>query len=450
MSTSNSSIENNSNITTGKSPISWVPSLYFAMGMPFVVLNMVCTLMFKGLEVSDAQIAFWTSLIMFPWTLKPLWSPLLELYKTKKFFVVITQISTGCLFGLLAIALNLPDFFAISIAILAIIAFSGATHDVAADGVYMSTLSNEDQAKYIGWQGAFYNIAKIAATGGLVYLAGALIKYFTGDVTGMSAEAAATASHHGTVMAWMTIMFIIGGVMLVLGIYHIKMLPSGGSAANDDKGTFSEKMSQLGSVFKDFFQKKHIVYYIFFIILYRFAEGFVMKIVPLFLKAPRAEQGLGLTEQQIGIVYGTFGAAAFVIGSILAGYYIAHRGLKKSLFSLCCVFNIPFLAYTLLAIYQPENIWLIGGGIVMEYFGYGFGFVGLTLFMMQQVARGKHQMAHYAFASGIMNLGVMLPGMISGYVSDALGYKMFFIFVLICTIPAFLITWFVPFTYSDK
>ena len=174
-----------------------------------------------------------------------------------------------------------------------------------------------------------------------------------------------------------------------------------------------------------------------------------MKIVPLFLKAPRAQQGLGLTEQEIGLCYGTFGAAAFVIGSILAGYYIAHRGLKKSLFSLALVFNIPFIAYTLLAIYQPENLIWIGGGIVMEYFGYGFGFVGLSLFMMQQVAPGKHQMAHYAFASGIMNLGVMLPGMLSGLCSDILGYRRFFIFVLICTIPALLITWFVPFTYPD-
>ena len=246
-------------------------------------------------------------------------------------------------------------------------------------------------------------------------------------------------------------MFIIGGVMLLLGFYHIAMLPTGGSAADsDDKGSFSDKMTQLVDVFKDFFNKKHIVYYICFIILYRFAEGFVMKIVPLFLKAPRAEQGLGLTEQEIGIVYGTFGAAAFVIGSILAGYFIAHRGLKKSLFILCCVFNLPFIAYALLAVYQPESIGLIGAGIVAEYFGYGFGFVGLTLFMMQQIAPGKHQMAHYAFASGIMNLGVMLPGMISGYVSDLLGYKYFFIFVMICTIPAFLITWFVPFTYDDK
>lgn len=438
------------NIQNRRSPISWVPTLYFAMGMPFVVLNMVCTLMFKGLDVSDAQIAFWTSIIMFPWTLKPLWSPLLEIYKTKKFFVIFTQIATGCIFGLVALALHLPNFFAVCIALLAIIAFSGATHDVAADGVYMASLSKDDQARYIGWQGAFYNIAKIAATGGLVYLAGMLIETYTGDVTGLSPAAAAAAKHNGSVMAWTIIMAVIGGIMVILGLYNAKFVPSDVKKDAEERPGFKETMVELGNVFVDLFRKRHILYYIFFIILYRFAEGFVMKIVPLFLKADRADQGLGLSEKEIGLCYGTFGAAAFVIGSILAGYYVAHRGLQKSLFSLCCVFNLPFVAYTLLAVYQPESLVLIGGGIVLEYFGYGFGFVGLTLFMMQQIAPGKHQMAHYAFASGIMNLGVMLPGMLSGYVSDWLGYRHFFIFVLFCTIPAFLITWFVPFTYPDK
>lgn len=438
------------NIQNRRSPISWVPTLYFAMGMPFVVLNMVCTLMFKGLDVSDAQIAFWTSIIMFPWTLKPLWSPLLEIYKTKKFFVIFTQIATGCIFGLVALALHLPNFFAVCIALLAIIAFSGATHDVAADGVYMASLSKDDQARYIGWQGAFYNIAKIAATGGLVYLAGMLIETYTGDVSGLSPAAAAAAKHNGSVMAWTIIMAVIGGIMVLLGLYNAKFVPSEVKKDAAERPGFKETMVELGNVFVDLFRKRHILYYIFFIILYRFAEGFVMKIVPLFLKADRAEQGLGLSEKEIGLCYGTFGAAAFVIGSILAGYYVAHRGLQKSLFSLCCVFNLPFVAYTLLAIYQPESLMLIGGAIVLEYFGYGFGFVGLTLFMMQQIAPGKNQMAHYAFASGIMNLGVMLPGMLSGYVSEWLGYRDFFIFVLFCTIPAFLITWFVPFTYPDK
>lgn len=411
-------------------PVSWVPTVYFAMGLPFVVLNMVSVLMFKGLDISDAQIAFWTSLIMLPWTLKPLWSPFLEMFKTKKFFVIITEITSGVLFGFVAFSLHLPHFFVYAIALLAVIAVSGATHDVATDGVYMNVLNKEDQAKYIGWQGAFYNLAKVIATGGLVYFAGYLIDHF------------------GTLYAWSVIMCLCGAIMMLLGFYHIRMLPTGGAASREVR-TVKDSMSALWEVIRDFFSKKYIAWYICFIILYRFAEGFVMKIVPLFLKAPIAQQGLGLTEQQIGLYYGTFGAAAFILGSLLGGYYIAARGLRKALFSLCCAFNIPFMVYTLFAIYQPSSGWIIGSGIAFEYLGYGFGFVGLSLFMMQQVAPGKHQMAHYAFASGIMNLGVMLPGMLSGFVSDWLGYQHFFVFILFATIPAFLITWFVPFTYPD-
>lgn len=398
----------------------------------------------QGAGIGDAQIALWTSLIMLPWTLKFLWSPFLEMFKTKKFFVVLTRIVAGAGFALVALALHLPAFFAVCIALLAVIAFSGATHDVATDGVYMSELNKQEQAKYIGWQGAFYNIAKIVASGGLVWLAGWLLKSF-GGVEGTT-EA---VRHEATVQAWMTVMLIMAGVMVLLGLYHMRMLPSGGAAASGAKSV-RETWERLVSVIKDFFLKKHIWYYIAFIILYRLAEGFVMKIVPLFLKAERSAGGLGLNEQQIGLYYGTYGAAAFVLGSLLAGYYISHRGLQKTLFSLCCLFNLPFVAYTLLAIYQPESGLLIGGAIVLEYFGYGFGFVGLALFMMQQVAPGKHQMAHYAFASGIMNLGVMLPGTVSGFVSDFMGYEKFFIFTMVATIPAFLMTYFVPFTHADE
>ncbi len=420
------------NITSQEvSPVRWVPSVYFAMGLPFVVLNMVSVLMFKGMGISDAQIAFWTSLIMLPWTLKPLWSPFLGMFKTKKFFVVLTQIVTGICFGLVALALQMPHFFAITIAILFIIAFSGATHDIATDGVYMQELDKEEQAKWIGWQGAFYNLAKVVASGGLVWLAGYLI------------------GHFGTTNAWMSIMGLCGTIMFLLGIYHIKVLPTGGKATGEAR-SFKDGMKELWEVIRSFFAKKYIIWYICFIILYRFAEGFVMKIVPLFLKAPVAEQGLGLTEQEIGLYYGTFGAIAFILGSLLSGYFIARIGLKKALFPLCCAFNIPFAVYLLLAVFQPSEGWVIASGIAFEYFGYGFGFVGLTLFMMQQIAPGKYQMAHYAFATGIMNLGVMLPGMLSGFISDAIGYKSFFIFVLFATIPAFLITYFVPFTYDDK
>ena len=411
-------------------PICWVPTVYFAMGLPFVALSMVSVLMFSDMGVSNAQIAFWTSLIMLPWTLKPLWSPFLEMFKTKKNFVVATQMVTGVAFGLVALSLPLPDFFCYAIAFMGVIAFSGATHDIAGDGVYLTELNATMQAKYIGWQGAFYNLAKILTNGGLVYLAGSL------------------KDSIGIVHAWMVIMGICAAIMVVLSLYHVRMLPSGGAASGDVR-TVKDAMHMLWEVIRTFFQKKYIVWYICFIILYRFAEGYVMKIVPLFLKAGIDQGGLGLPVQEIGIIYGTFGAAAFVLGSILAGYYISAFGLRKTLFSLCCVFNIPFVVYLLLAIYQPSNVWVIGSAIVFEYFGYGFGFVGLTLFMMQQVAPGKHQMAHYAFASGIMNLGVMIPGMMSGYLSDWLGYRNFFIWVLVATIPAFLVTWFVPFTYNN-
>lgn len=433
------------------SPVAWVPTAYFAMGLPFVVVNMVSVLMFEGMGVDNALITFWTSLILLPWTLKPLWSPFLELFRTKKFYVVTTQLLTGIAFGLTALSLGFHDFFAPAVFFLAIVAFSGATHDIACDGVYMSELSPTLQSRYIGWQGAFYNIAKIVATGGLVYLAGWIIKHHLPQDAAPDAVQLFSANRQ----AWTVIMLILAGVMILLGIYHIFILPSNanknaGKSGQAAKRSASEVMSELWSVLRQFFTKKNILIYIIFILLYRFGEGFVVKVVPLFLKASHEAGGLALDTEQIGLYYGTYGAAAFVIGSLLAGYYISALGLKRALFSLVCAFNIPFLVYVFLAWLQPMEGWIIAAGIVFEYFGYGFGFVGLTLFMMQQVAPGPHQMAHYAFASGIMNLGVMLPGMLSGWLADTLGYFPFFIVVMLCTIPAFIMCRFVPFRYDDK
>ena len=252
-----------------------------------------------------------------------------------------------------------------------------------------------------------------------------------------------------SVRSWTIILSLLTALLLALGFYHIRYLPTGGSSASCTR-TSGDVWRNLREVVASFFSKKHIWYYIAFIILYRLGEGFVMKIVPLFLKTDTAEGGLGLTNQQIGLFYGTFGAGAFLLGSLLAGYYIAGRGLRRTLLSLVCIFNLPFAVYALLAWFQPKSMWLVGGGIVFEYFGYGFGFVGLTLFMMQQVAPGKHRMAHYAFASGIMNLSVMVTGMASGYLSDLFGYQMFFIIVLMATVPIFLMTRFIPFTYNEQ
>ena len=420
-----------------KSPLKWVPSAYFAMGLPFVILNMVCVLMFKGLGIADSQITLWTSIIMFPWTLKFLWSPFLELVPNKRIIVVATQILSGAGFACVALALHLPHFFAICIGLLAVVGFSGATHDIALDGLYMAELSEQDQAKYIGWQGAFYNIAKLVATGLLVYLAGVLIDW---------QKTAGATDGEAALYSWTIIMGAAAVLLIILGIYHRIALPEGKRSEDTEK---KSSLQELKEVISDFFSKKNIWIYIAFIILYRLGEGFVMKIVPLFLKSSVAEGGLGLSEQQIGLYYGTFGAAAFVLGSLLAGYYISHFGLKKTLFSLVCIFNLPFLVYAYFAWAQPDSIILIGGGIVLEYFGYGFGFVGLTLFMMQQVAPGKHQMAHYAFASAIMNLSVMVTGAASGFLSDALGYKIFFLAVMVTTIPIFILSKLVPFRQEE-
>ncbi len=406
-------------------PASWIPTTWFAMGLPFVALAAATSIMYKNMGISNSQIALWTSLIMLPWTLKPLWGPFLEMFKTKKFFVYTSQIFTGVLFGLVALSLRAEYFFAISISILAIIAISGATHDMAADGIYLNELTQKLQAKYVGWQGAFYNIAKVFSGGVLVYFAGELEKKM------------------GIVNAWSIVMLLYAVIMLVLGVYNMKALPSGGASKNVH--SFKEGMDTLKDVVKTFFQKKNIWFSLCFIVLYRFAEGQAIKITPLFFKAARAEGGLGLSTSQIGVLYGVFGSLAFVLGSIAAGYFVSNKGLsRKTLLILCCFFNIPFAAYTFLAITLPENLYIIGGAVAIEYFGYGFGFVGLILFIMQQIAPGKYKMAHYAFGSGLMNLGFMIPSMISGFLSDYLGYKEFFIWVLISTIPAFLITWLVP------
>ena len=412
-------------------PAFWVPSVYFGMGLPFVAISVASVLMFTNMGISDSKIAFWTSLVMIPWTLKPLWSGFLEMFKTKKFFVVFTEILSGVLFGLIALSLPLPSFFTYSIALMGILAFSGASHDIAGDGVYLAFLDKKQQAQYIGWQGASYNIAKILTSGGLVYIAGSL------------------ESSVGVVEAWMVIMFICALIMLALGMYHIRILPTEDNSERK-VSTARDTIIALWEVIRTFFQKKYIGFHIIFIILYRSAEGLAVKIVPLFLKASRDVGGLGLSTQDIGLVYGTAGSAAFVVGSILGGYFISSVGLKKSLIYLWSAFNIPFVGCFLLAVFRPDSLFVIGLAVVIEYFGYGFGFVGLMLFMMQQIAPGKHQMAHYAFATAIMNLGFMLPSMVSGSLSDLIGYKTFFIIVLIATIPAFLVTVFVPFVYPDN
>lgn len=407
------------------------------MGLPFVALSLAAVIMFADLGVDEASITFWTSLLILPYTLKPLWSPLLELYYTKKSFAVAMQLIVGALFTAIAFILDWPQWFAPVIFMMFLIAIAGATNDIATDGIYLTALDKTTQAKYIGWQGAFYNLAKILVNGGLVYLAGVLIARFS-----------ASGAERSSLDAWRIIVVAMGAIMLVIAFYHLWKMPVGERNEENPQG-LGATMAALFDVFKDFFTKKHIWLYIAFIICYRLTEGFSAKMIPLFLKASREMGGLGMTNEQIGLIYGTLGTGAFILGSILSGYYIARWGLRKVLFSLVCVFNIPFALYFFLAVFPPENLLVTGSALVAEYLCYGFGFVGLTLFMMQQVAPGKHPMAHYSFASGIMNLGFMIPGLISGWVYRQVGYETFFLIAVALSIPAFIMAAKIPFIHPS-
>ena len=302
---------------------------------------------------------------------------------------------------------------------------------MAADGIYLSELSASEQAKYVGWQGTFYNVAKIFSNGGMVFLAGMLIPVL------------------GNQHAWAIVLAVYAIIMLILGIYNSRVLPQSAPAAAQLSSS-QEVWKTLQEVISSFFRKKYIGAGILFIVLYRFAEGQGIKIMPLFLKATRESGGLGLSEATVGILTGIYGTAAFVLGSLAAGYFVSNKGLnRQTLMMLCAFFNLPFAAYAYLAITQASSVWVIGAAISIEHFGYGFGFIGIILFIMQQIAPGRYQMAHYAFGSAITYFGYTLASMMSGTISDYLGYAKFFIWVLISTIPAFIVSWLVPLKKED-
>ncbi len=419
------------NPTKKHHPATWVPTLYFAEGLPFYAVNFMALTFYQRMGISNALITFVISLLAWPWTLKPLWSPLLEMYKTKKFFVLVLQFVGGLSLVLLALSLNLPNYFRYSIAIFSVLGFCSATHDIAADGIYIASLSPKDQAAYAGWQGAFYNVARIFSMGGLIWLTGYLQERF------LQSHTSAPMVH-----AWMMVFAGLGILLVLLSAYHARFLPTGGEERR------TESLEQAAHTFWDvvvsFFRKPNVLLLLVFIFLYRLGEGQVIKVGPLFLQADRNTGGLGLSLQMFGAIYGTFGSASFILGSVLGGYFTAKLGLKRALFPLICVMNLPMLAYFYLSTALPTNPVLITIAMSIEMFGYGFGFVGVILLMMQEIAPGKYQTAHYAFANSLMNLGVILPGLVSGWIQTRIGYRNFFIWVLISALPALILSRFIP------
>jgi PAT family beta-lactamase induction signal transducer AmpG len=405
-------------------PAAWVPTLYFAEGLPYFVVASIAGLMYKSRGVSNEEIALYTGLLGWVWVLKPLWSPFLETYKSKKLIVLAFQFLGGVSLGLVALALPLPGYFRYTIAMLALVSFCSATHDIAADGLYIASLSAKQQAAYAGWQGGFYNVARFFSQGGLVILAGFL------------------EARMGVAQAWMIVFGALAVMMIVLSVYHSWALPQVGGAQTE---TVRGVLNTLRDVIVTFFQKPRILLLIAFIILFRAGEGQVMTIGPLFLRDARTAGGLGLTTEQVGALYGTVASLAFIGGSILGGYFTAWLGLKRALFLLICAMNLPNLAYVYLSGAMPTSTPLIATALSIEMFGYGFGFVGLILFMMQEVAPGKYQTAHYSLATGFMQLGFVLFKMMSGTVQEALGYRTFFVWVLLSAIPALVLSRLIPF-----
>jgi PAT family beta-lactamase induction signal transducer AmpG len=399
-------------------PWSWIPSLYFAQAIPYVVVMNLAVVLYKDFGISNTDIAFYTSWLYLPWVIKPFWSPFIDMFRTKRWWTVSMQFIVGVALASVALTTALPFFFQISLAIFWLMAFSSATHDIAADGFYMLELPQNQQAAFVGVRSTFYRMANIAGQGGVVFIAGTLTER-TGDVA----------------YAWSVSLGVLGAIFLSLWIYHSFMLPR---PASDHKVAQSDNyIREYFSTIGAFFIRKDILLVIAFILTFRLGESQLVKMVVPFLKDPIAKGGLGLSTAQVGLVYGTIGVGFLTLGGLLGGYLISRFGLKRMLWPMVFAVHTPNLAFVYLSAYLPQDISIVSACIALEQFGYGFGFVAMMMYMIM-VADGAHKTAHYAICTGFMAMGMMVPGMYSGDVQQYLGYHNFFIYVCLMTLPAFL------------
>ncbi|NVE00411.1 MFS transporter [Massilia sp. BJB1822] len=415
----------------GRSPLTWIPTLYFAQGLPYFAVALIAGMMLKSMGVPNDDIAHWTAYIGAAWVFKPLWSPFLELASSKKLIVVSFQLIGGVCLGLVALALHLPAWMVISIVCLGLVAIASATHDIACDGCYIASLTEKQQAQYAGWTGTFFNAGRFISLGGLVILAGYLEKT------------------QGVVPAWTAIFLILSATMITLGLYHSWALPLAPNPITDNH-TVAGVARTLKDVIIAYFKKPGIWVSILFIILFRAGEAQVQTIGPLFLREARNLGGLGLSTAEVGAVYGTTGTIAFIVGSVAGGYFTSWLSLKRAILFLILAMNLPNLVFYFLSTTLPTDLTVIGIALGLEMFGYGFGFVGLILYMMQVVAPGKYQTAHYAFSTGIMQLGFVLFKWISGDIQVALGYHKFFLWVLISAVPVAILSQLIPMNSREK
>ena len=404
----------------------WIPSLYFAEGLPYVAVMTVSVILYKRLDISNTAIAFYTSWLYLPWIIKPLWSPLVDLLSTRRNWIVVMQVLIGAAFAAIALTIPADNFFRYTLAAFWLVAFSSATHDIAADGFYILSLDDHDQAWFVGIRNTFYRLAMITGQGLLVMVAGSL-EGSTGNVP----------------LAWSITFYLLAAIYLALFAWHRRVLPR---VDADVAGSFESMQGLLArfvETFVAFFRKPYIGRVLAFLLLYRIAEAQLVKLASPFLLDEAAVGGLALGTAEVGFVYGTVGALMLTLGGIAGGLLAARQGLKYWLWWMVAAINIPNAVYILLAVLRPDSFLLINIAVGIEQLGYGFGFTAYTLYMIY-VSRGEHSTAHFAICTGFMALGMMLPGLASGWLQEALGYQLFFVWVLLATIPSFIVVALIP------
>lgn len=412
-----------------RSPWSWVPTLYFAQGIPYVMVMTVAVVMYKRLGMSNTDIALYTSWLYLPWVIKPIWSPFVDLIKTKRWWIVITQLIIGASMAAVAFMIPAPFYVQGTLALFWLMAFSSATHDIAADGFYMLALDHDKQDFFVGIRSTFYRISMIAGQGLLVMLAGWL-ETGTGQLW----------------LAWSVTFGVTATLFALFTIYHFFILPKPDADRPHADANISSVMRGFADTFVSFFRKPGIGVSIAFMLLYRLGEALLVKMSSPFMLDLVEAGGLGLSTTDVGFVYGTVGVVALTLGGILGGIAVSRHGLRFWIWPMALSITLPNAVYLYLAYAQPDSYLLINAAVALEQFGYGFGFTAYMLYLIR-IAEGRHSTAHYAICTGFMALGMMLPGMVAGYLQEWLGYTLFFIVVLLCTIPTLLI---IPFLKIER
>ena len=408
--------------TTRRTPWTWIPSLYFAEGLPYIIVITLSVVMYKQLGLGNAEVAYYTGWFYLPWLIKPLWSPFIDLIKTKRWWIVTMQLLMGA--GMAGIAFTLPmaNYLQWTLAIFWLMAFSSATHDVAADGFYMMALNEGQQSFFVGIRSTFYRLATLAGQGGLLIVVDRFLRLYEGNAQ----------------QAWITAFYAVAFLFIAIALYHAWHLPHPQTDRMRNL-TAHDLLKEFAHTFTTFFQKEGMVPALLFMLLFRFPEAQLGKMSIPFLMDPLTEGGLELTLEQIGIIQGTLGPIGLTLGGILGGICISRGGLKRWLWPMVWAISLPDIVYVYLSYMQPSNLYLISSCLFIEQLGYGFGFTAYMLFLIYY-ARGTHETSHYAIATAFMAAGMMLPGMLSGVLQEWMGYRGFFLWIMACCTVTFVVS----------